>query len=70
MIVQTNIDHLFDLPAPAAMQRGANNIFQGRVKIPHGERLDGSKFFQGTNANEKVDQADSLSWYILFDNSL
>ena len=41
LLVRQNIDELFDMPAPAAMARGAFNGYK------HGEPIDGSVFFAG-----------------------
>ncbi|CAK0895566.1 unnamed protein product [Prorocentrum cordatum] len=49
IIVNANIDDLFDLPAPAAMARGP------RCGYAHGERIDGEFFFGGS-------QGDEWSW--------
>ncbi|CAD7954128.1 unnamed protein product [Amoebophrya sp. A120] len=42
MCIRRNIDCLFDLPCPAAMQRGANN----NCKYAHGQSLNGANFFR------------------------
>uniref|UniRef100_A0A7S4V1T2 Hexosyltransferase n=1 Tax=Alexandrium monilatum TaxID=311494 RepID=A0A7S4V1T2_9DINO len=43
LLVRSNIDELFDLPAPAAMRRGMNDRFPYRT----GDKLDGRNFFLG-----------------------
>ena len=40
LVVRGSLDELFNLPAPAALGRGANSK-------SHGERLDGRRFFHG-----------------------
>eukprot|EP00747_Dinoflagellata_sp_TGD_P195049 gnl/TRDRNA2_/TRDRNA2_63168_c0_seq1.p1 gnl/TRDRNA2_/TRDRNA2_63168_c0~~gnl/TRDRNA2_/TRDRNA2_63168_c0_seq1.p1 ORF type:complete len:570 (-),score=99.56 gnl/TRDRNA2_/TRDRNA2_63168_c0_seq1:107-1816(-) len=42
LLVRENIDHLFELPAPAAMVRGPE------VGYVHGERIKGQYFFAGS----------------------
>lgn len=42
MLVQDNIDDLFDLPAPAAMTRGPSSGYS------HGDRIQGQYFFGGS----------------------
>ena len=49
LVVLKCLDGLFSLKAPAAMQRGQSNI-----KIKHGDRLDGRRFFR--------DDGDSDGW--------
>lgn len=44
MLILSNIDDLFSLPAPAAMQRG---MLDTHDAIQHGEEIDGGQFFQG-----------------------
>jgi len=44
LLVTTNIDNLFQLPAPAAMARGMNNWWRG---YKHGCPIDGRSFFGG-----------------------
>ncbi|CAJ1360607.1 unnamed protein product [Effrenium voratum] len=44
LLVVSNIDDLFELPAPAAMKRGMN---RGRWPYKHGDDLDGGTFFSG-----------------------
>lgn len=43
LLVRENIDHLFELPAPAAMRRGMND----RYPYKHGDTIDGRSFFLG-----------------------
>merc|ERR1719343_498771 len=43
LLVRSNIDELFDLPAPAAMRRGMND----RYPYKTGDVLDGRVFFLG-----------------------
>eukprot|EP00434_Breviolum_minutum_P030161 symbB.v1.2.026673.t1/scaffold2684.1/size75764/5 len=43
LLVRSNIDDLFDIPAPAALRRGMNEWGQCR----HGESVDGRSFFLG-----------------------
>jgi len=45
------IDELFDLPAPAALRRGANNW-------AHGTKIDGRHFFRG----DEVSEPDWWNW--------
>ena len=51
LIVLESLDHLFELPAPAALARGANDR-------PHGMKLDGRAFFLG----ETIDNSDERCW--------
>eukprot|EP00928_Gymnodinium_smaydae_P078901 TRINITY_DN62958_c0_g1_i1.p1 TRINITY_DN62958_c0_g1~~TRINITY_DN62958_c0_g1_i1.p1 ORF type:complete len:795 (+),score=172.44 TRINITY_DN62958_c0_g1_i1:68-2386(+) len=44
LLVTSNVDELFELPAPAAMRRGFND---GWYTIKHGETIDGTFFFSG-----------------------
>ena len=50
--VMADLNSLFELPAPAAMRRGPNNI-------PHGTALNGRSFFTGEMS---LDQAEHLGW--------
>ena len=47
------IDDVFDLRAPAALKRGQNNM-------KHGEKIDGSMFFNGPE--EKGSENEFASW--------
>lgn len=46
-VVLNSIDHLFKLPAPAAMRRGMNESHTKDFHFRHGCPIDGSKFFEG-----------------------
>ncbi|CAE7249204.1 unnamed protein product [Symbiodinium natans] len=46
LLVLSNIDDLFELPAPAGMKRGMN---KGRWPYTHGDDIDGTTFFGGRN---------------------
>lgn len=45
LLVRSNVDDLFELPAPAAMKR-CNN---GRAPYRHGDAIDGAGFFRGSD---------------------
>ena len=51
LAVMADLSALFELPAPAAMRRGAN-------QIPHGAPLAGRSFFAGEDAYD----ADHVGW--------
>jgi len=46
LIIMSNIDDLFQLPAPAAMRRGMNDGYYTHV---HGDPIDGKSFFLGSD---------------------
>lgn len=46
LLVLSNIDDLFQFPAPAGMKRGMN---KGRWPYKHGDDIDGNTFFGGRN---------------------
>lgn len=48
LLVRSNIDELFDLPAPAAMRRGMNEWGLSR----HGRPIDGRVFFLGEDKSQ------------------
>eukprot|EP00931_Biecheleriopsis_adriatica_P048883 TRINITY_DN28247_c0_g1_i1.p1 TRINITY_DN28247_c0_g1~~TRINITY_DN28247_c0_g1_i1.p1 ORF type:complete len:825 (-),score=156.60 TRINITY_DN28247_c0_g1_i1:6-2159(-) len=50
LLVMSNIDDLFDLPAPAAMKRGMN---RGKRQYKHGDEIDGSTFFAGLKPGDE-----------------
>jgi len=59
LLVQENIDHLFDLRAPAAMHRGVGCGYN------HGEKIDGTCFFGGARPDfdlTSIDWSASSDW--------
>ena len=58
IVILENLDHLFDLTAPAAMKRGANDKH-------HGSKLDGRRFFSGdlhASSDSSIDLSERDRW--------